>query len=132
MKRQLEIGQILRFGGVGIACTALYFGLGQASLLLGFGVQSAHLVAYAVSLLASYLAQKRITFGVRRQHGTYLLRFAMATAVLGLAAYLLVVFLEDLDLAEHWIISVNTLVYPAGSFLMHHFWTFRDIPRARD
>lgn len=117
-------GVALRFGAVGVAATLFYFGQAQGFLLLGWPVEAAHLVAQATSLLFSYFAQKRVTFGVSGGHRRFGPRFAAATAALVAVSYALVAALDAWGLAGAWVITVNTVFYPAASFVTHTFWTF--------
>jgi putative flippase GtrA len=60
--------QALRFGTIGIACTATYLVL--FVLLQGlFGAQGANLVALLITAVANTSANRRFTFGVRGRPG---------------------------------------------------------------
>jgi putative flippase GtrA len=62
------LGQALRFGTIGVACTAAYLAL--FVLLQGLlGAQGANLVALLITAVANTSANRRFTFGVRGRLG---------------------------------------------------------------
>jgi putative flippase GtrA len=61
-------GQVVRFGTIGVACTAAYLAL--FVLLQGLlGAQGANLVALLITAVANTSANRRFTFGVRGRVG---------------------------------------------------------------
>jgi putative flippase GtrA len=61
------LGQLLRFGAIGVASTLAYLAL--YALARGpLGAQGANLVALALTALANTAANRRLTFGVRGRH----------------------------------------------------------------
>lgn len=118
-------GTLIRFGFVGALGTLLYAGLAFALEGAGAPLYWAHAVASAISLIASYLGQKVVTFGIRGQHRKMGVRFILATAMLVSIQSALVVFLSRSGLAPQLILLASTFFYPPASFLMHTFWTFR-------
>jgi putative flippase GtrA len=62
------LGQVLRFGTIGVACTAAYLAL--FVMLQGLlGAQGANLVALLITAVANTSANRRFTFGVRGRVG---------------------------------------------------------------
>ncbi|WP_319448516.1 MULTISPECIES: GtrA family protein [unclassified Mycobacterium] len=62
------LGQVLRFGTIGVACTAAYLVL--FVMLQGLlGAQVANLVALLITAVANTSANRRFTFGVRGRLG---------------------------------------------------------------
>jgi cellulose synthase/poly-beta-1,6-N-acetylglucosamine synthase-like glycosyltransferase len=61
------LGQLLRFGAVGVASTLAYFAL--YLLLRPFGAQGANLVALLVTAVANTAANRRLTFGISGRAG---------------------------------------------------------------
>lgn len=118
----------VRFGAVGFAATAVYFFAGMALVETGLHVVAAHVIAFAAGFLVSYFGQKRFTFRIRGRHRDAGPRFAIATAVLVAAAFLLVLALDALGVPPRWTIVANTVFYPMASFLLHNAWTFRLAP----
>ncbi len=56
------LGQLLRFGVIGVASTLAYFGL--YLLLRPFGAQAANLIGLLVTAVANTAANRRFTFGI--------------------------------------------------------------------
>lgn len=119
------VAKLVRFGLVGVGGTLLYAGL--AFLLEGAGMPLfwAHAMASAISLAASYLGQKILTFNIRGRHREMGARFALATAGLVLVQSIGVFLLAQSGINAQLTLLASTLFYPPASFLTHTFWTFR-------
>ncbi len=78
------LGQISRFGAVGVAATAMHVGVGLG-LHNGLGMAAfwANLIAFSSALGVSFLGQTRLTFPDASADAPAFLRFA-AVAVTGL------------------------------------------------
>lgn len=124
------LGRVLRFGLVGVLGTLLYAGVAFGLERAGLPVFSAHVLASAISLAASYVGQKIFTFNVRGQHRKMGFRFAVATAGLVAVQSTIVFVLSRSDVPPQLVLLAGTLFYPPASFLIHTFWTFREPPGA--
>jgi putative flippase GtrA len=120
-----RIVQTVRFAAVGICATALYFFLGLALVTAHIPLFWAHWIAYAVSIVFSYLGQKIFTFGVRGEHRRMGPRFLAATGVLAATQFALVAILKQTGAADILTLGASTIYYPIASFFVHTFWTFR-------
>ncbi len=86
----------------------------------------AHVVASVISLAASYIGQKIYTFEARDQNRKYGARFLIATTLIAGSQFLIVLGLSEYtDSSDFLILFVATVYYPATSFLIHSFWTFK-------
>lgn len=119
------LGKVVRFGLVGLLGTLLYAGLAFGLEHAGLPVLWAHIIASAISLIASYMGQKIFTFGVRSQHREMGPRFALATAGLVTVQSVLVFGLSRAAVDPQLVLTASTVFYPPSSFLIHTFWTFR-------
>lgn len=128
-KRELA-WRTVRFAVVGVTCSAIYVGITLAALNMGASLMVAHIVGYAISIVCSYLGQKIFTFRVRRQHMRSGSRFLIATACVAAAQYVLVLALGYTQLSPEFIVIISALFYPAASFTVHTFWTFRTVSTA--
>ncbi|MEM6549702.1 MAG: GtrA family protein [Pseudomonadota bacterium] len=118
------LAKVMRFGIVGISATALYFALAWSMHRAGLVVEVASLIAQIISLIYSYYAQKRFTFGVAGEHKRFGPRFFVATLAILASAQTLVWFLDEQGVAATHTLLINSIYYPAASFLVHTFWTF--------
>lgn len=78
-------GQLARYGLVGLANTAIGYGLILLGLYLGLGDYRANVLGYAVGLCFSFFANRRFTFdrrgaASRAEIGRFLLCFSIAYA----------------------------------------------------
>jgi putative flippase GtrA len=117
--------RILRFLIVGGTATAVYFGLALAASSAGLAVEISHLIAFAVSIVVSYFGQKLFTFRVQGEHARNVTRFAIATAGISTLQFLLVAGLNAVRIDRVLIFLASSAFYPAASFLVHSYWTFR-------
>ncbi|WP_299348160.1 GtrA family protein [uncultured Shimia sp.] len=117
-------GQIIRFAGVGVTCSVMYFVLATGlNSLLGLDTISASFLAYLLSAIFGYTAHRRVTFvsdGAVHQEVT---RFFAATGV-GVTISLIV----PMMLHNHTPVLSFFMVFlivPACSFVMMKFFVFR-------
>ena len=57
------IGQVLRFGIVGGAATAVHFAVASWSIMAGGSPHRANALAFAIAFLVSFVGHRRFTFG---------------------------------------------------------------------
>lgn len=115
--------QLIRFTGVGVIASALYFII-AASLneLLGLATLPASVIAYASAAVFAYQGHKRLTFKSSGASGE-LTKFVGAT-IMGLFLALII----PIILADYApIVSFLTVLVfvPICSFLMMKFFVFR-------
>lgn len=117
--------QVIRFGVVGVIATTTYFLMGQGlNYTTTLNALQIHVVAFAVSIIISYLGHAHFTFGISGRQP--MIRFVVISVVLFCASSGLTVMLSDrLGISNAWIVTVITIVYPVCSFLLHRFWTFK-------
>ena len=124
--------RMVRFVVVGGTATAIYFFLALACVAMGLGVEAAHVVAFVVSIVASYFGQKLVTFRVKGRHRRNASRFVIATAGIAAVQFGLVAYLKFMNLDPFFIFLVSSLYYPIASFIVHSLWTFRQTPSELD
>lgn len=121
----------LRFVIVGVTSTVIYAACAYGMLFSNSSVLIAHLVAYGVSLLTSYIGQKIFTFGIRGDNRRNLPRFMTATGAIALVQLALVAGLEHARIDPKVTLLVSTLYYPPASFVVHNLWTFQTHTHAK-
>ncbi|AML51132.1 GtrA family protein [Falsihalocynthiibacter arcticus] len=124
MKTTALRGQAIRFAGVGVIASALYFIV--ATLLNGLlhlATLPSSIVAYAIGAMFSYLGHKRLTFAGAPYGSTTIPKFIGATMVGLFLASIIPVLLND----YRPIVSFVTVlgVVPICSFLMLKLFVFR-------
>jgi putative flippase GtrA len=128
------VGQLVRFGIVGVFSTALYTGLFVA-LRLWFPAQAANALALLLSALANTLLNRRFTFFIRgpRRRNTHV---AQGLVVFGLAlgltggslAALHALFESPNRSAEVVVLTTANVVSTCMRFLLLRLWVFRHGP----
>ncbi|MFC3309983.1 GtrA family protein [Blastomonas aquatica] len=129
----LPVGQIVRFGIVGVTATAVH-GLtlfvlvnrGQFSPTVGTAI------AFLCAVAVTYAGQALWVFKVRQHSPAKFLRFALS-AVFGLLANVAIMKLA-VDVAQvHYQIgfAAAVVLVPAMTYLINKYWVFADTP-ARD
>ncbi|MBI1392455.1 MAG: GtrA family protein [Alphaproteobacteria bacterium] len=123
--------RLLRFIVVGVGCTLVYLFTGIGLLKLGLAATTAHLIAYPVSLVVSYFAQKRITFRIEGEVRRTAPRFLIATAGIAAVQLALVASLSRIGMDARTTLLLSAGYYPAASFIVHSLFTFRQQPEIR-
>lgn len=129
----LPLGQIVRFGIVGVTATAVH---GLTLFVLVNGAQFSPMVGTAIAFLCAvavtYAGQALWVFKVRQHGSAKVFRFAMS-AVFGLLANVAIMKLA-VDVAQvHYQIgfAAAVVLVPAMTYLINRYWVFVDTP-ARD
>ena len=115
----------MRFGIIGVCATGVYYVTALLGLRAQLTVEISHVLAFAVSIVVSYLGQKMFTFRVRGEHRRSAWRFAIATGVIAGTQFLVVLGLQKLALDPAVLFAISSVYYPIASFFVHSFWTFR-------
>jgi putative flippase GtrA len=127
--RLFNVARAARFSLVGAAATATY--LVVANLVaMPLGPLSpfvAHLAGLGCSVLVSYGGHHAFTFRRVGAHVHYARRFAVITAILvTLTSLFAFVCDRALGLPAIAISVMVTVLYPAGSYVLHSLWTFAE------
>lgn len=116
--------ELVRFGLVGIAATLTYLILAMAMLHMGMLSQLANLLAFSLSLLASYVGHYYFTFRSGEPHRITSTRFGLSTLGLVALSSALHQALLWSGLAPGSAAVAVALIYPPASFLLNFFWAF--------
>jgi putative flippase GtrA len=122
----LPVGELARFGIAGLVATACYFILANSfAHLLALPPQYASVLAYALSVVVSYLLQSRFTFARSSAPGQ-MRRFALASAFGLFLSFAIVKVAEDF---LHWPLVVASLIVcvaiPVSNYLLMKVWVFK-------
>ena len=117
-----SFGQVIRFGIVGVAATAIQAVLYQV-LVCWLRAEPANAIAYVVSFIFNYVASTRFTFRVkssaRRGAGfllSHLINFTLQTLILHLSI--------RLGLTERWaMVPMFVITVPVNFLLVRFFLT---------
>lgn len=123
--RNLWSAQVVRFAIVGVCGTCIYYVAALTSLHAGLSIEAAHLLAFAISIVFSYVGQKLFTFRMRGGHRRSIWRFTIATAVIAGSQFLIVLGLRNLPIDAAVLFAISSVYYPIASFCFHSFWTFK-------
>lgn len=127
MTSRLDARRLVRFGLVGVLATSinLLTTLGLAQVGVAFGLAS--LVAFAVSLIASYLGHTLFTFKASAPHLRSVPRFVATTLVLVVVCATSAHVLVEWAQLTPWLVAGGVAIfYPIASYAMHRFYTFTD------
>ncbi|MEO5708067.1 MAG: GtrA family protein [Alteraurantiacibacter sp.] len=121
-----EARAVLRFALVGLANTLLYlalcFALDGLTTLPSTVINTA---AMSIGLVASYLGHARFTYRGSQAHRQGGPRFVAATAAIFASAAAVQWLAVHSGMPPRLSYLLVALWYPAASFAVHHFWTFR-------
>jgi putative flippase GtrA len=120
--------RILRYGGVGLAISAIYSltVIAAMHVLAPIGPTTASVLAFGIVLPMSWLAHGRISFGDRPRDRLQPIRFALSTAAsfaiaVGGMYWITAIAERSYLLGIAW----NWLIIPAVNFVAYMFWVFR-------
>ena len=123
--RGVVLGQMLRFGIVGVGNTVLSWFAYAVMVHVGVAILLASAIAWTFGALNSYALNRRWTFRSRGRYTTELLRFGAVQSV-GLVLDLILLDALTGDAGIHHLIA-QALVYPAttvATFLLVRHWAF--------
>jgi putative flippase GtrA len=121
-----SLAQVLRFGTVGAAATAVHYAVALPASLLA----SAHLAntaGYVTAVAVSYIGHHRFTFRVpaeRRDHGVRFRRHVVASLSAFLASQALLSGLQGLALPAPLPLLAAVALIPAITFVLGRIWVF--------
>jgi putative flippase GtrA len=121
------LGQILRFGAVGVVATlshVLVAVLTESALKMG--PQMANLAGYAVAVLVSYTGHALVTFNAPVQSAARFLRFILVSLT-GLATSSLTVWVVSDVLGQTFPVAMLCVAaaVPVVTYLGMRFWVFK-------
>ena len=116
--------QLLRFAGVGVVNSAIYFVLAAAfSEIIGLTAFASSVLAYIIAAAIAYLGHKFLTFAQPVHAADEVSRFVVATGI-GLSLAALIPLVQSGFAPMISFVTVLLLV-PACSFLMMKFFVFK-------
>lgn len=124
MKLAGVFDQVLRFAGIGVLASGLYFALATGlSSFAGLAAVPASVLAYGVSAVFSYNGHRQITFRGGDVAPADKVRFVMTTAF----GLLLALFIPHVLAGYAPVVSFTAvlLIVPLCSFLLLKFFVFR-------
>ncbi len=122
------LGQLIRYGTVGVASNAVAYLLYIAITAAGLEHKLAMTLLYAIGVAQTFFFNKRWSFRHNGSHGTAFIRYCIAYAIgyfVNLAA--LFVFVDMLGYAHQIVQGAMILILAAMLFLLQKFWVFRSI-----
>jgi putative flippase GtrA len=121
------LGQILRFGAVGIAATLSHVLTAVlAESTLAIGPQMANLAGYAIAVVVSYTGHALVTFNAPVQSASRFLRFILISLI-GLATSSLTVWFVSGVLGHSFPVAMFfvAVLVPVVTYLGMRFWVFK-------
>ncbi|MCV6823984.1 MULTISPECIES: GtrA family protein [Halocynthiibacter] len=122
----MNIGEILRFGGVGGIATLVHMAVGTGLITIGVAPLLANIGAFLVAFGVSFLGHHKITFAANgRNPRRAFLRFALV-ALIGFAINesLLALLLWISPLAPQIALLVSTACAAASTYILSRNWAF--------
>jgi putative flippase GtrA len=122
----VETGRIVRFGIVGVCATFVYIGCSIAAVkLLPSSVVLASIFGQCMSTAISYVGHSKYSFQVETDHGTFLWRFSIISAITflmnGAATWMLAVVI---GLSHTLSFLIVTVLIPVTNYVCNRFWVF--------
>lgn len=120
------LGQLIRYGVVGVASNAVGYLLYLAITAAGMEHKLAMTLLYAVGIAQTFIFNKRWSFRHAGAHGTAFVRYCIAYAAgyfINLAA--LFILVDRLGYAHQLVQGVMILALAAMLFMLQKFWVFR-------
>jgi putative flippase GtrA len=129
---RIPLGQILRFGVVGVLNTLLSLALYTLMVHAGVHYLAASALAFAAGVVTGYVLNRAWTFGATSGHLESGPRYlVVALAGLGADVLLLWLLVGDAKVPKVEGQAIATLIVALGSFVAQRHWTFRDRAAAR-
>lgn len=123
------IGQLIRYGIVGVASNAVGYLLYLGITAAGMEHKLAMTLLYAMGVAQTFIFNKRWSFGHGGAHGPAFLRYCLAYSIgylLNLAA--LFVLVDKLGYPHQIVQGAMILTLAVMLFLLQKFWVFRSLP----
>lgn len=119
--------RVLRFGISGVLVTALHVGLAVALITtVAAPPPTANGIAFLAATAFSYVINTSWSFS-KPLHGQNFVRFVIVAAIGGGLAVMLSAMAHRLGLQYMVGIALVVLVVPPTTFLLHNFWTYREV-----
>lgn len=124
---QAMLGKFTRYVLIGGASVVMYLALFEVMRrFAGLGVTTSVVAAYVPTLVATFLAQSRLTFASRdlrlRTILKYLMSMAMALGVVLATVWFMIGVVGSSELVANLVACV---VSPTVGFALQNFWVFR-------
>ena len=120
------LGQLLRYGIVGLAANSLGYGLYIGLTYAGFGPKLAMSLLYVLGMLQTFVFNKRWSFRHEGMHGQPFIRYIVTYGIGYLINLLVLFFLVDRLGFPHQIVQAVLIVIIAlFLFMLQKFWVFR-------
>ncbi len=120
------VGEVLRFGLVGVVATAVHVGVALVAHALGLTPQIANFCGYLVAVWVSFLGHARFTFAVSRMYRAQVVRFF----VISLISLLTSSAVTALGTAMGWSFWISmagvAVIVPGATYLAAKFWAFSE------
>lgn len=117
--------QLVRYGIVGIFNTAIFTGICLLGMRWRWHYAAYTLLAYAVAIGFSFVANRRFTFRQRKDNLWMLARFALVCAVLvELVEAAQLLLIDNLKLPQAPVVFGCMVVYTLVGFVLNKFWVF--------
>jgi putative flippase GtrA len=123
------IGQLLRYGFVGLASNLVGYFIYLGLTHVGVGPKTAMSLLYGIGVAQTFIFNKKWTFGSADAHGPALFRYCLAYG-LGYVINLLVLMLavDWWGWPHQWVQGAMIPCLAVMLFLLQKFWVFRTKP----